>query len=144
MTEGEYKETDRETGRERRKRFEVPFYAERDSIVCQEGRGSPTDTIFRGDPTPDMVPIDDEAKEISASFASKWAHPIESLPGQGFSSSLLTHLERQLEALAAKAPIPAASSGISKDDFEDLKSQIDTLMAKNAELEEKMSKPVRR
>lgn len=136
-TEWEYKETDRITGRERRKRFKVPFYFESETIVCLEGRGLPTDFVFEGDPTPGMQPLDDGAKAISAEHAHKWVHPIETLPGQGFSASLLTSLERQLTELASKAPAPiqVAESGVSREEFTKLQEQLAALMAKNAELE---------
>lgn len=135
-TEWEYKETDRINGRERRKRFKVPFFMEAESIVCLEGRGQPTDTIFEGDPTPGMEPIDDEARKISAEHAHKWVHPIEALPGQGYSASLLGSLEKQLAEVASKLPntIPVASSGVSREEFEALQRQLAELMVQNAEL----------
>lgn len=135
--EWEYKETDRTTGRERRKRFEVPFYAESGTTVCYEGKGQPSDTVFRGDPTPSMTPLDDEARAISKEWEPRWQHPIESLPGQGFSASLLSNLERQLNELAAKSPTPIAQSGVSKEEFDALKEQLAALMAEKAEREAK-------
>lgn len=36
------------------------------------------DFIFEGEPTPDMEPIDDEAKEISAKKFSNWRDPMDS------------------------------------------------------------------
>lgn len=142
--EWEYKETDRITGRERRKRFKVPFYFDADTIVCYEGKGQPTDAVFSGEPTPSMEPLDAEAKAISAKHAHKWVHPIESLPGQGFSASLLGALEKQVAELASRSPVPTVvpSIGVSKEEFEVMKEQLAALMARNAELE--AGKPVRR
>lgn len=90
--EWEHSETDLFSGRLNRKRYPVPMYLDpkdpidcngrrRDElIVCHEGKGERLDIIFVGDPTPDMVPLDDEAEEISHSLAGRWVHPIESLP----------------------------------------------------------------
>jgi len=38
-------------------------------IVCWEGKGLPRDIIFEGNPTPGMLPLDDEAKEVSSHFS---------------------------------------------------------------------------
>ncbi len=144
--EWEYKETDRINGRERRKRFKVPFYFDNETIVCHEGKGLPTDFVFEGDPTPAMEPIDDEAKALSAKHAKSWIHPIESLPGQGFTASLLGGLEKQLAELSAKMPVPATTvteSGVSRIEFEALQAQLAELMAQNAELQA-VKKPIGR
>lgn len=83
----EFETKDRTTGRSVRKQFAVPLhldpniesdwnYQERignnmvdgSIIVCYEGKGEPKDIVFTGAPTPGMLPLDDEAKEISAKF----------------------------------------------------------------------------
>jgi hypothetical protein len=146
--EWEYKETDRETGRERRKRFKVPFYAEKELIVCYEGSERGDDNgklgpiIIDCTPTPAMEPLDDEAKTISAQHADSWKHPIDSLPGQGFNDALLTSLEKQLSAITARLPAPAvvSESGVTREEFETLQRQFAELLAKNAELEAKPGK----
>jgi hypothetical protein len=136
--EWEYKEIDRMTGRERRKRFKVPFYFEEGTIVCYEGRGQASDSIFEGEPTNLMEPLDEEAKRISAEYEHKWVHPIESLPGQGLEAALITSFEKQMERLAKiPAPVPVAESGVSREEFDQLRGQLAQLMARNAELEAK-------
>lgn len=146
--EWEYKETDRETGREIRKRFKVPFFANKEMIVCYAGSERDGDNgrlgpvVIECTPTPAMTPLDDEAREISARYEKNWQHPIESLPGQGFNDALLTSLEKQLEKIAMAlppTPAPVASSGVSREEFEALQAQLAALMAKNAELESKPS-----
>lgn len=103
-TEWEYREVDLITGREVRRRRVVPRYLDiRDPgdwtnrlgdagvsrggnmqdglgeiIVCREGQGLPSDIVFFGDPTPDMSPVDDEAREISASFVERWSYKPDS------------------------------------------------------------------
>lgn len=109
-TEWEYQETDRKTGRQKRVKFPVPRHLDiydpddwtvkwgpRDAetgeiIVCHEGKGEPTDIEFTGDPTPDMSPLDDEAREISASFESKWNSRPEDITLQGYSQSLVDRI----------------------------------------------------
>jgi hypothetical protein len=87
----EYQETDRATGRQIRKSFPVPQHYHPDIEVDwteREGRGDmgyivvsdghnakPTDIVFEGDPTPGMLALDDEAREISARFDKKWKAP---------------------------------------------------------------------
>lgn len=122
-TTWEYRETDRTTGRPIRREFKVPTYlhpedasywnyrdGEEGSIVVadrvSDNPAFAKDILFTGDPTPDMEPLDDEARAISAKFASAWNHPIESLPGQGqmggYSQSILDNLQRQAAEAQAK------------------------------------------
>lgn len=89
-TKWEYQETDRTTGRQVRKSFDVPTHyhpdieadwTERDGlgmgfVAVSDGHNSkPSDVIFKGEPTPGMLPLDDEAKEISARYQEKWTTP---------------------------------------------------------------------
>src|SRR5262250_2477567 len=93
-TEWEYKETDRETQRQVRKVFEVPLYLNPDEPADWNDRvneriivstkfdpASPRDYVFIGSPTPDMIPLDEEAQGITDDFVRRgvWKHPIESL-----------------------------------------------------------------
>ncbi len=136
--EWEYKEIDRVTGRERRKRFAVPMYCEVDVVVASPGSERDTDFIYDGPPTQAMEPLDEEARTITDKWKGQWVHPIESLPGQSPSASLLSHLEAQLqEAIRSPQARPLVVEGVSKEEFELLKEQLAALMAKNAELEAK-------
>jgi len=155
-TEWEYRETDRITGRERRKRFVVPLYCDAGLIVSRPGSETTNDNvgpdgkgigpiIFEGPPTPAMTPLDDEAKKISTELAASWEHPIESLPGTFSADALLTSLQKQFAAAAAQTPAqPIIAEGVSKAEFEELKLQMAALMAKNAELEATKKAPIRR
>lgn len=76
---------DRNTGRPQRKSFTVPMHLHPESdvdwnrmdgfvgfiTVCHEGGGHPDgkDIVFIGDPTPGMLPLDDEAKALSGKFS---------------------------------------------------------------------------
>src|ERR1700690_2128608 len=81
----EYKEVDRTTGKQKRTLFPVPQLLDPDNpgdwnhvrgkddgeIIVADGRGevNAKDIIFSGEPTPDMVPLDDDAKAITAKMA---------------------------------------------------------------------------
>ncbi len=118
--EWEYKEMDRKTGREKRMRIIVPRllnpqdpsdwnnrWGQKDSeegevIVCLEGKGEDRDYAFKGDPTPDMIPIDDEAKEISASFETQWKYKPDSMMPGDYSQSLVDKFHTEMASVAAK------------------------------------------
>ena len=157
-TEWEYKESDRETGRQARKVFEVPLYLDpkdaadwnyrSDESIIVTNKFDPAfrrDYVFVGPPTPDMEPIDDEAREITQGFidSGAWQHPIDSL-NMNYSQSVLSDFERQLTqvlaSVAKQQPMAQAVSlgGISQEAFEKLQQQVAALMERNAQLEEAM------
>lgn len=133
-TEWEYKETNRSTGREVRKKLAVPRFldindpgdwtsklgsdggvsrggqgpdGQGEIIVCHEGKGASHDIPFYntdggpGTPTPDMVPVDDEAKALSASFEEHWRYKPDSAE-ISYSQSMINSLEVQKADLEAK------------------------------------------
>lgn len=92
-------ETDRETGRQRRKQYPVPMHLDPKNpadcnyrpnsgnvlmggnseevgaiVVCWKGKGERRDIVFIGDPTSGMEPLDDEAKEVTERLMAegKW------------------------------------------------------------------------
>lgn len=117
-TEWEYQETSR-GGESIRKRFPVPRLldpidpkcwtsrwgtkddAEGEVIVCHAGKGDPKDTVFTGDPTPDMMPLDDEAKEISGRFTERWKYKPD-IDTQSFSQSMINKFEAQMADIQSK------------------------------------------
>ncbi len=129
--EWEYTENDRSTGRPKRVKFPVPRlldprdpsswtkrWGNKDNedgeiIVCYAGKGESDDVIFKGDPTPDMLPVDDEAREISAKFEHLWKAKPESMAGD-FSQSLIDKFQSDLAVAQAKsAEIPGMSELIA-------------------------------
>lgn len=139
----EYKETDRVTGRERRKRFPVPYYCERGSVVCRPGSEKDvSDLIYEGPPTHAMTPLDKEAEQITDELRPTWRNAMIDA-GQEFSNaSMLESLAKQLaQAMNANGPLPQASpqtaAGVGRDEFAELQKQVAALMARNAELEAK-------
>lgn len=119
-TEWEYSETSRSSGKAIRRRFEVPIHLDPTDpshwtqrqgsknqfndgedgaiIVCTPGTGDDTDIIFLGDPTPDMLPVDDEAKSISDSFKGLWAYKPETEAGN-FSQALVDRFQTEMDSI---------------------------------------------
>lgn len=112
--EWESKETDVETGRQARKVYKVPMYLDPkdpkdcnypgEVIVCHEGKGQSKDIEFVGLPTPDMEPLDDEAREITAAHSHKWLRPFDELPmtmAPSVEQSEIAELKAQIRDLRA-------------------------------------------
>jgi len=127
--EWEYSETDRVSGRPVRKKFTVPRYldprdpsdwttrwgnkdnAEGEIIVCLPGKGDKGDVEFLGDPTPEMIPVDDEAKTISAGFADQWRYKPDLEVGT-YSQSLVDQFQSQM-AEAESKPATVEVAGLA-------------------------------
>lgn len=149
----EYKEVDQRTGKNVTKRFEVPTlldpgdpssWTNRDSngngeiVVAIEGKTTNSyDIIFEGPPTPDMLPLDAEAEEISQSFADKWKHPIESLTGN-FGEVLVKDFEAQMLKIAQTAA-PQAPSQVPG--MAELLTAMTAMMKQNQELLNLLANP---
>lgn len=151
-TEWEYKEVDRTTGKQVRKVFPVPLLLDPDQpadwnhrygdgqgeiIVAYAGKtDNVRDIIFEGDPTPDMIPLDEEAKAITATFATRWKHPIESLE-KSYSEHMLDDLQRQVadvRAQTAAQPVEGMSEllKVMKEMMEQNQQVISALVATKA------------
>jgi hypothetical protein len=153
--EWEYKESDRETGRQARKIYHVPLYLnprnredwnypqdEAIIVTNREDRAHPRDIFFEGPPTPDMEPLDDEAQTISQGYHDRgeWKHPIEKL-NMTYSQSVLSEFEQQLvQSLAgAKQALPnVAVKGVDPSDFQKLQEQVAALMEQNMKLKDQL------
>jgi hypothetical protein len=119
--EWEYNETNRSTGKQVRKRFHVPRFLDpkdpgdwtntwgnRDNqdgeiIVCLPDKGEKGDIAFTGDPTPSMIPVDDEAIAISKSFEHQWSYKPESAEIT-YSQSLVDRFEAEKSAAETATP----------------------------------------
>lgn len=146
-TEWEYKELDRVTGRETRKRFQVPRLLDindpldwTEKVVGRDGSaiegfinvtngsgGDSSDIVFHGDPTPDMIPLDDEARNISASFAGRWKHPIDGLEGS-YADSLLQQFQSEI------AKVQSTSKPVQVDGMAELLTAMTAMMQQNQEM----------
>lgn len=128
-TRWEFQTVDRTTGRPQRKTFPVPLYLDPENpddcnykdgydnwiIVAYEGSAEGRDIIFIGDPTPGMLPIDDEAKAISAKF--KWT-PTQGLDDESkensYQSKLLLGLIDQMADMSVKASAAPIAPGMEQ------------------------------
>ena len=127
-TKWEYQEVSRVTGKQIRMQLPVPMYldprdpadythkwgrgeeGEGEIIVSRGPSSDPKDIIFVGDPTPDMVPLDDEAKAISATFTERWRYKPEGAPGS-YSQSLVDQFQ---SAMADTSTKPAKVEGLDE------------------------------
>jgi len=118
----EYSEVDRTTGRPKRTQFPVPrllnpedpgdwnYIYSKDGfgkpdtgeIIVAQGAHEPKDYVFEGDITPDMVPLDEEAKKISAASAHKWKYKAENLNGT-YADEMMKDLSEAVDEIRAKS-----------------------------------------
>lgn len=153
-TKWEYSESDRTTGKARRKTYHVPQLLDPkdpslcnrdgDIVVCEEGKGIPGDIVFFGSPTPDMEPMDEEAEAISESFKARWAHPIESLPANGgMNAAESAFMKNMMEAFAKQvgaAPI-VPNTSVTQEQYDSLKTQLDEMKAMMATMQPSSAGP---
>ena len=152
MVEGnvwEYKEVDRSTGRQKRTMFPVPQHLDPDNPAdwnIKHGRDEgeiivsnrfsddfALDIIFKGPPTADMVPLDDEAKAITAKMAPKWKHPIESLSG--------TYAEAMMKDLTAEvAEVRSKNGSAQVEGMTELLTAITAMMKQNQDILAQLAK----
>lgn len=138
-------ETNRDTGRAFRRTFTVPLYIDPEDpgcinrnlgfcVVATEGKEMPGDIILLGPPTPDMEPLDDEAREITKAESVKWKDPINSLPisiGDDFGNQLLAMLTAQFNTVANQ-PTNTSLKTASTDEVAELRRMIEALQAQLA------------
>lgn len=129
-------ETNRDTGRAFRRTFAVPLYIDPEDPVCinrnlgycvvaTEGSEMPGDITLLSPCTPDMEPLDDDAKRITAEESKKWKDPINSLPisiGDDFGNQLLAMLTSQFNNVA-NAP-SMSLKGASNDQIAKLEAML--------------------
>ena len=141
-TRWEYTENNRTNGRPERKLFDVPRYLhpedltdwnwkyDRDSgdiIVCYEGKGDPSgkDIVFKGKPTPDMEPLDDEAKAITERDVRPMLMNANQEAG-GYASNVLEELSLKLAQ--------AMTNGPDSGSMDKLVETMNEMMKQNAQL----------
>lgn len=145
-TAWEQQEVDQATGRQLRKRYVVPQlldvndmvcwnYTTRNPrgeivageiIVCHKGKGQPQDITFAGNPTPDMIPLDEEATAISKALEKKWnAKPDEE---RSFAQKLIE------EQSAAAAELQAKQNTVKVDGMDQMLGALTQLAQQNQAL----------
>ncbi len=128
-TKWEYTMQNRTTGKPQRKVFDVPLYLNPEDegdwnvreghdgyiAVCHEGKGLPEDITFLGDPTPGMVPLDEEARELTARFAWTPTQGTDEESKQAsFQNQLLNGLIDQMSDLQTKASANVGVPGMEQ------------------------------
>lgn len=140
-------ETNRDTGRAFRRTFPVPLYIDPEDPICtnknvgycvvaKEGSEMSGDIILDGPPTPDMEPLDDEARQITKAESIKWKDPINSLPvaiGEDFGQQLLAMLTAQFNT-AAVSPGSVSLKGAGSDEIAQLKAMLEAQQQQIAQL----------
>lgn len=139
-TEWEFVEVDTGTGKQVRHRHPVGLYLSPDDpgdqnrqgevVVCHEGKGLAGDRIFIGPPTPEMEPLDDEARAITDKMRPLWNNFSGSY---GYGEGVLNDFQNQLTR-AAMAQEPS-----NRKEIDDLKEQMAELQKQNAELARKVA-----
>lgn len=147
----EYRETT-SAGRQVKKAYPVPMFLDPEDpadrnypdelIVAHEGSGHDKDIIFTGSPTLDMVPLDDEARKISAEMEIKWGQSyVTSDDEAGYTGRLLEELTSTLTSFNATA---RPSSPAADTELAELKGQFKLLMDMNTALMAKLQPADRR
>lgn len=144
--EWEHKETDRTTGRTMRKMYAVPYLLDAETIVAHAVDGTRNerdDTIFLGDPTPEMEPLNEAAEAITERLRPKWEHPIESLPANGgMNDREMAFFKQMMESFGGGAAAPNQS--VPKADYDELKGRLAKLEAAIAAQAKPTEAPARR
>jgi len=151
-TKWEFTIQNRVTGKPQRKTFDVPLYLdpEVDSdwnvregfdgyiAVCHEGKGNPNDITFLGDPTPGMLPLDDEARALTAKFAWKpTTGTDEEAKMASFGNQILNGLIDQMSDIQTKATQAQSVQGMDQ-----LIAVMTQMMAQQGELIAKLANPM--
>src|SRR6266436_6241757 len=128
----EHTTTDSRTGKPIRKMYRVPKHLDPrleddwnyrpennnmdgEIIVCWEGKGLPRDIIFEGNPTPGMLPLDDEATEVSSRFSWTPTQGIdEDSQRQSFYARLGDTLIDQMTELKVARETAPSNPGLDK------------------------------
>lgn len=159
----EQMETDRETGRQRRKQYPVPIHLDPNCpadwthkpngghvsmggqsldegmiIVCWEGKGERKDIVFIGDPTPGMEPFDEEAEQISAALKPTWHDPISEFDlGISASEKMVFDSHQQMTKALEQMAKP-------NPEFTAMLAMMTEMMKQNAILIQQLTNPARR
>lgn len=133
-TEWAREETNRDTGRTFRKTMLVPLLIDPEDPFCQnrttgmcvvarEGTEQPGDIVFFGPPTPDMEPLDEEARKETDSFKHRWKSPFDDMPvaiGADFGESMLMFFQRQLTEAQNGNPQNASMKNVDNGKIDEL------------------------
>ena len=137
------------TGKQIKKRTPCPLYLDpRDpadynykdeGIIVSDGESEYSrDIVFTGQPTPDMEPLDAEARKISASYAAVWNRPPSDEEGRSYSEDLINLLSEKLNVNSNPAA-PDQSAALTQ-----MATMFEKMMEMNTALISKLEAPTRR
>lgn len=120
-TEWQREEVNTQTGRTFRKSYKVPMLIDPEDPFCINrivgycviatiGSAQPGDIeVFDFKPTPDMEPLDEEARAMSEAERPNWVNPIDGLSpqmGEDFAQQLLGALQQRANSMQANQSVP--------------------------------------
>ena len=151
-TEWHYNEVDRKSGKLVTRRFPVPTLldpnepsdwnhrygdGEGEIIVAWKGKtDNERDIIFSDPPTPDMVPLDAEAKAETAKYLRQWNMPTDGRVPDSFGEVILNNIQTELQRVQEQAAKPTQVEGLTE-----LLAAMATIMKQNAEIVAKLTAP---
>ncbi len=118
-SEWQREEINVQSGRAFRKTYPVPMFIDPDDphcinrhlgycVIATEGSDQPGDLIVSNfKPTPDMEPLDEEARQLSEAERPHWINPIDGLSptmGEDFANQLLAALQQQMNKTSGISP----------------------------------------
>src|SRR6266849_5825322 len=118
-SEWQREENNVQSGRAFRKTYPVPMFIDPDDphcinrhlgycVIATEGSDQPGDLIVSNfKPTPDMEPLDEEARQLSEVERPHWINPIDGLSptmGEDFANQLLAALQQQMNKVGGISP----------------------------------------
>ena len=168
-TEFEYRETTH-YGKQVKRNFPVPMYLDPENpgdcnygqdgahrnpsdqnnpgeiiVAWADGTEKNRDIIFVGDPTLDMIPLDEKAQEVSASMSVKWGRAFigDEEDEGGYTNRLLHELTETLNSFNSTS---RPSSAVAPDDsrITNLEGQITKMFEMNMALLAKLEPPTKR
>lgn len=154
-TKWEYTEVDRSNGRQKRTQYVVPRLLDINDPadwtekmlgmdgkpvegyinVCDGNSPERGDLIYKGKPTPDMLPLDEAAEKITSQYRDAWNFAADAEPGS-FSQNLIDNFQKQLSEVQANLK-PQATEIPGMADF---MASMTAIMAKQTELIAEMAK----
>lgn len=137
-TEWIREETNRDTGRTFRKALVVPMLIDPEDpgcinrftgmcVVATKGSEQNGDIVMFGPPTPDMEPLDDEARKISEAESPKWISPVDSLPlqiGEDFAAVLLRQLEAQMTQMTTQPKDAVSLKSVPNKELDEMREML--------------------
>lgn len=104
-------------------------------VAYDDGKQDQRDLIFTGKPTPDMQPLDEDAKAISASLSGEWSNPIEDVDSdKHYTERLIESFQQSMAELATGQGGAVSTGGVPPEAFQEMQKQVAELLTQNQSL----------